>query len=57
VCAYPQGRRADLLQGVERSTRVAQRRHQRRLAMITAYIEALGKQGSRTGILIARRTA
>ena len=55
--AYVQKRREGLLQGVERGTRAAQRRHQRRLAMITAYIEALGKQGSRTGILIARRTA
>jgi ubiquinone/menaquinone biosynthesis C-methylase UbiE len=55
VLTYMQRRRADLLQGVERGTRVA--RHQRRLAMITAYIEALGKQGSRTGLLIARRTA
>jgi len=55
--AYMQERREGLLQGVERGTRAAQRRHQRRLAMLTAYIEALGKQGSRTGILIARRTA
>src|SRR5215831_9865537 len=55
--AYVQERREGLLQGVERGTRAAQRRHQRRLAMITAYIEALGKQGRRTGILIARRTA
>ena len=57
VLAYMQGRRAVLLQGGERGTSAAQRRHQRRLAMITAYIEALGTQGSRTGILIARRTA
>lgn len=57
VLAYMQGRREGLLQGVERGTRAAQHRHQRRLVMITAYIEALGKQGSRTGILIARRTA
>jgi hypothetical protein len=52
-----QGRRADLLQGVEHGTRVARRRRQRRLAMITAYIEALDQQGSRTGLLIARRPA
>src|SRR5712691_2806492 len=57
VLTYMQGRREGLLQGVERGTRAGQRRHQRRLAMLTAYIEALGKQGSRTGILIARRTA
>ena len=57
VLTYMQGRRAGLLQGAERGTRAAQRRHQRRLVMITAYIEALGQQGSRTGILIARRTA
>src|SRR5215510_12864164 len=57
VLTYMQGRRADLVQGVERGTREAQRRRQRRLAMLTAYLEALGTQGSRTGILIARRTA
>jgi SAM-dependent methyltransferase len=57
VLTYMQGRSADLQQGVERGTQVAQRRRQRRLAMLTAYIEALGTQGSRTGLLIARRTA
>ena len=57
VLAYMQGRREGLLQAVERGTRAAQRRRQRRLAATTAYIEALGQQGSRTGILIARRTA
>jgi cyclopropane fatty-acyl-phospholipid synthase-like methyltransferase len=57
VLTYMQGRRADLLQGVERGTRAARSRRQRRLAMITAYIEALDHQGSRTGILIARRPA
>jgi len=56
VLTYMQGRRADLLQGMERGPRAARRR-QRRLAIITAYIEALGQQGSRTGVLIARRTA
>jgi cyclopropane fatty-acyl-phospholipid synthase-like methyltransferase len=56
VLVYMQERRAGLLQGGERGTRAAQRR-QRRLAMITAYIEALGTQGSRTGIFIARRPA
>ena len=57
VLTYMQGRRAELVQGVERGTRAAQRRRQRRLAMLTAYMEALGTQGSRTGLLIARRTA
>jgi ubiquinone/menaquinone biosynthesis C-methylase UbiE len=57
VLTYMQGRRAELLPGVERGTRVARLRRQRRLTMLTAYIEALGQQGSRTGILIARRTA
>jgi len=57
VLMYMQGRRADLVQGVERGPRAAQRRRQRRLAMLTAYMEALGTQGSRTGLLIARRTA
>src|SRR5262249_52236086 len=57
VLAYMQGRREGLLQAVERGTRAAQRRRQRRLAATTAYVEALGQQGSRTGILIARRTA
>jgi hypothetical protein len=52
-----QGRREDLLQGGERGARAARRRRQRRLTMLTAYIEALGQQGSRTGLLIARRTA
>ena len=51
-----QGRRELLLPGVERGTRVARLRRQRRLAMLTAYMEALGQQGSRTGLLIARRT-
>jgi SAM-dependent methyltransferase len=57
VLTYMQGRRAELLPGVERGTRVARLRRQRRLMMLTAYIEALGQQGSRTGLLIARRTA
>jgi SAM-dependent methyltransferase len=57
VLTYMQGRRVELLPGVERGTRVARQRRQRRLAMLTAYIEALGQQGSRTGLLIARRTA
>jgi hypothetical protein len=52
-----QGRKEELLPGVERGTRAARLRRQRRLAMLTAYIEALDKQGSRTGLLIARRTA
>jgi ubiquinone/menaquinone biosynthesis C-methylase UbiE len=56
VLTYMQGRRADLLQGMERGLHAARRR-QRRLAIITAYIEALGQQGSRTGVLIARRPA
>ena len=51
-----QGRREQLLPGVERGTRVARLRRQRRLAMLTAYIEATGPAGSRTGLLIARRT-
>jgi len=51
------GRREELLQGVERGTRAARQRRQRRLAMLTAYMEALGTQGSRTGLLIARRMA
>jgi SAM-dependent methyltransferase len=53
VLTYMQGRRAELLQG----SRAARSRRQRRLAMLTAYMEALGEQGSRTGLLIARRTA
>jgi ubiquinone/menaquinone biosynthesis C-methylase UbiE len=57
VLAYMQGRREELLPGVERGTHAARLRRQRRLAMLTAYIEALGQQGSRTGLLIARRTA
>ena len=57
VLTYLHGRREELLQGVERGTRVAQGRRQRRLALLTAYIEAFGTQGSRTGLLIARRTA
>jgi ubiquinone/menaquinone biosynthesis C-methylase UbiE len=57
VLTYMQERSMDLQQGVERGTCVARRRRQRRLAMLTAYIEALGTQGSRTGLLIARRTA
>jgi hypothetical protein len=57
VLTYMQGRRAELLPGVERGPRVARLRRQRRLTMLTAYIEALGQQGSRTGLLIARRTA
>ena len=56
VLPYMQGRRAELRQGMERGPHAA-RRHQRRLAIITAYIEALGQQGSRTGVLIARRPA
>jgi hypothetical protein len=36
---------------------VARHRRQRRLALLTAYMEALGQQGSRTGLLIARRPA
>jgi hypothetical protein len=57
VLTYMQGRRAELLPGVERGTPAARRRRQRRLAMLTAYLEALGQQGSRTGLLIARRLA
>jgi ubiquinone/menaquinone biosynthesis C-methylase UbiE len=57
VLTYMQGRRAELLQGVERGTPAARSRRQRRLAMLTAYLEALGEQGSRTGLLIARRMA
>ena len=56
VLAYLQGRREDLLQRVEHGTCVARQRRQHRLAMLTAYIAALGQQGSRTGLLIARRT-
>ena len=56
VLPYMQGRREELRQGMERGPRAACRR-QRRLATITAYIEALGQQGSRTGVLIARRPA
>jgi hypothetical protein len=52
-----QERRAELLPGVERDTRAARQRRQRRLAMLTAYIKALGQQGSRIGLLIARRLA
>jgi cyclopropane fatty-acyl-phospholipid synthase-like methyltransferase len=57
VLTYMQGRREELLQSVEQGPRAARHRRQRRLAMITAYIEALGTQGSRTGLLIARRMA
>jgi ubiquinone/menaquinone biosynthesis C-methylase UbiE len=57
VLTYMQGRRAELLPAVEQGTRAARQRRQRRLVMLTAYIEALGQQGSRTGLLIARRTA
>jgi SAM-dependent methyltransferase len=57
VLTYMQGRRTELLPGVERGTRAARQRRQRRLTMLTAYIEALGQQGNRTGLLIARRTA
>jgi len=56
VLPYMQGHREELRQGRERGPRAARRR-QRRLATITAYIEALGQQGSRTGVLIARRPA
>ena len=55
VLPYMQGRREELRQGMERGAQAARR--QRRLATITAYIEALGQQGSRTGVLIAQRTA
>lgn len=55
VLTYMQERRAELLPGVERGTRTARQRRQRRLAMLTAYIKVLGQQGSRTGLLIARR--
>jgi len=54
VLTHTHGRREELLQGVERGTRAAR---QRRLAMLTAYMEALGQQGSRTGICIALRLA
>ena len=54
VLPYMQGRREELRQGMERGAQAARR--QRRLAMLTAYMEALGTQGSRTGLLIARRT-
>jgi SAM-dependent methyltransferase len=57
VFAYLQGRRESLLQEVEPGTRAAQHRRQRHLAMLTASMEALGQQGSRTGICIARRMA
>jgi hypothetical protein len=57
VLMYMQERSAALLPGVERGTRAARQRRQRRLAMLTAYIDALGRQGSRTGLLIARRPA
>jgi SAM-dependent methyltransferase len=57
VLTHMHGRREELLQGVERGTRAARQRRQRRLAMLTAYMEALGQHGSRTGLLIARRTA
>jgi cyclopropane fatty-acyl-phospholipid synthase-like methyltransferase len=56
VLTHMHGRREELLQGMERGTRAARQHHQRRLAMLTAYMEALGQQGSRTGLLIARRT-
>jgi SAM-dependent methyltransferase len=57
VLMYMQERSTALLPGVERGTRAARQRRQRRLAMLTAYIDALGRQGSRTGLLIARRPA
>jgi hypothetical protein len=57
VLTYMQGRREDLLQSVERGTRAARQRRQHRLAMLTAYIAALGQQSSRTGLLLARRRA
>jgi SAM-dependent methyltransferase len=57
VLTHMQGRREELLQGVERGTRAARQRRQRRRALLTAYMEALGQQGSRTGLLIARRPA
>jgi len=55
---YPAGESnlASLSRRMERGPHAARRR-QRRLAIITAYIEALGQQGSRTGVLIARRPA
>jgi ubiquinone/menaquinone biosynthesis C-methylase UbiE len=56
VLTYMQGRTAELLQRAELGTRAARRR-QRLLAVFTVYIEALGQQGSRTGLLIARRMA
>src|SRR5499427_10035443 len=56
VLQYMRGHREELRQGRERGPRAARRR-QRRLATITAYIEALGQQGSRTGVLLARRIA
>jgi ubiquinone/menaquinone biosynthesis C-methylase UbiE len=57
VLTHMHGRREELLQGMERGTRAARQHRQRRLAMLTAYLEALGQQGSRTGLLIARRMA
>jgi hypothetical protein len=48
VLTYLQGRREELRQGLERGTRAARHRRQRRLTMLTAYMEALGQQGSRT---------
>jgi ubiquinone/menaquinone biosynthesis C-methylase UbiE len=57
VLTYMQGRIVELLQRVERGTHAARSRRQRLLAVFTAYIEALGQQGSRTGLLIARRIA
>ena len=57
VLTYMQGCTAELLQRVERGTRAASSRRRRLLAVFTAYIKALGQQGSRTGLLIARRMA
>jgi SAM-dependent methyltransferase len=57
VLTHMHGRREELLQGVERGSRAARQRRQRRLAMLTAYLEALGQQGSCTGLCIARRLA
>jgi cyclopropane fatty-acyl-phospholipid synthase-like methyltransferase len=57
VLTYMQGRREELLKRVEHGTHAVRSRRQRLLAVFTAYIEALGQQGSRTGLLIARRLA
>src|SRR5262245_16023923 len=45
VLTHMQGRREELLQGVERGTRAARQRRQRRLANLTAHQEALGQPG------------